>query len=92
MKVDQSDLRLHRVSCGANHVVENVWPYLLPPDFVRSQLDEDNSDDDEDDDDVFDNDRDEDEDNDDIENFEDYYDNNDDNYNLLSFVLELGDI
>ena len=80
LKVDQSDLRLQcHVSCGANHVVENVWPYLLPPDFVRSQLDEDNSDDD----DVFDNDSDEDEDNDNIENFEDYYDNND-NYNLLS--------
>lgn len=69
-------------------MVENVWPYLLPPDFVRSQLDEDKSDDDEEDDDVFDNDSDEDEDNDDIENFEDYYDNNDDNYNLLSWKAD----
>ena len=76
LKVDQSDFRLQcRVSCGADHVVENVWPYLLPPDFVRSHIDEDNSDDDEDDDDndddvedddddSFDNDSDEDEDND----------------------------
>ena len=22
------------VSCGADRVVENVWPYLLPPDFA----------------------------------------------------------
>jgi hypothetical protein len=73
-KVDQSDFRLQcRVSCGADHVVENVWPYLLPPDFVRSQIDDDDDDNDddndnvEDDDDSFDNDSDEDEDNDDIE-------------------------
>jgi hypothetical protein len=71
LTVDQSDFRLQcRVSCGANHVVENVWPYLLPPDFVRSHIAGDNSDDneDDDDDDSFDNDSDEDEDN---ENFED---------------------
>jgi hypothetical protein len=29
-------------------VVENVWPYLLPPDFVRSYIGKDSSDDDED--------------------------------------------
>jgi hypothetical protein len=39
MKFDQSDFRLQcRVSCGADHVVENVWPYSLPPDFVRSYV------------------------------------------------------
>jgi hypothetical protein len=76
LKVDQSEFRSQcRVSCGADQVVENVWPYLLPPDIVRSHIDEDNSDDDEDDDDndddvedddddSFDNDSDEDEDND----------------------------
>jgi hypothetical protein len=37
LKLDQSEVRLQcRISCGADHVVENVWPYLLPPDFVRS--------------------------------------------------------
>ena len=37
MKFDQSDFRLQcRVSCGADHVVENVWPYSLPPDYVRA--------------------------------------------------------
>jgi len=25
-------------SCGANHVVENVWPFLLPQDFVRVMM------------------------------------------------------
>ena len=48
MKFDQSDFRLQcRVSCGADHVVENVWPYLLPPNFVRSYIyfnDEDDED------------------------------------------------
>jgi len=71
LTVDQSDFRLQcRVRCGANHVVENVWPYLLPPDLVRSHIAGDNNDDneDDDDDDSFDNDSDEDEDN---ENFED---------------------
>jgi hypothetical protein len=39
MTFDQSDFRLQcRVSCGADHVVENVWPYSLPPDFVRSYV------------------------------------------------------
>jgi hypothetical protein len=38
MNMDQSEFRLKsRISCGADHVVENVLPYLLPPDFVRSQ-------------------------------------------------------
>ncbi len=37
IKIDLSEFRLQcRVSCGADHVVENVWPYLLPPDFVRA--------------------------------------------------------
>jgi len=51
MKFDQSDFRLQcRVSCGADHVVENVWPYLLPNDYVRAYVystdeeDDDNSD------------------------------------------------
>jgi hypothetical protein len=22
-----------RISCGAEHVIENVFPYLLPPDY-----------------------------------------------------------
>jgi len=38
LKMDPSDFRLQcHVSCGADHVVENVWPFLLPPDFVRTQ-------------------------------------------------------
>jgi hypothetical protein len=42
MKMDQSDFRLQcRISCGADHVIENVLPYLLPPDFVRSYVDVD---------------------------------------------------
>jgi hypothetical protein len=42
-KIDQSHFRLHcRVSCGAYHVVENVWPYLLPADFVRCNFDNNN--------------------------------------------------
>ena len=47
MKIDPSALRLQcRISCGADHVVENVWPYLLPPYFVRSYVDNDNNGDD----------------------------------------------
>ena len=39
LKMDPSDFRLQcRLSCGADHVVENVWPFLLPPDFVRSYV------------------------------------------------------
>ena len=35
MKIDQSDFRQQcHVSCGADRAVENVWPYLLPPDFA----------------------------------------------------------
>ena len=48
LKIHISDFRLQcRVSCGADHVVENVWPYSLPPDFVRSYVyvnDEDDED------------------------------------------------
>jgi hypothetical protein len=50
MKFDQSDFRLQcRVSCGADHVVETVWPYSLPPDFVRSYVYVNNEDDEEED-------------------------------------------
>jgi hypothetical protein len=56
MKFDQSDFRLQcRVSCGANHVVENVWPYSLPPDFVRSYVYVNDEDDEDEIDDVDDN-------------------------------------
>ena len=49
MKFDHSDFRLQcRISCGAEQVVENVWPYLLPPDFVRSYVYLETDDDDED--------------------------------------------
>jgi hypothetical protein len=27
-----------RISCGAEYVIENVLPYLLPPNFVRSYI------------------------------------------------------
>jgi hypothetical protein len=27
-----------RISCGADHVVKNVWPYLLPLNFVGSYI------------------------------------------------------
>jgi len=44
MRIDQSEFRLQcRISCGADHVVKNVWPHLLPPDFVRSYGGEENS-------------------------------------------------
>jgi hypothetical protein len=33
------DKRLQcRISCGAEYVIENVLPYLLPPNFVRSYV------------------------------------------------------
>jgi hypothetical protein len=51
MKIDQPEFRkLCRISCGADHVIENAWPYLLPSDFIRSyvDVDEDKEDDDED--------------------------------------------
>ena len=42
MNMDQSDFKLQcRISCGADHVIENVLPYLLPPNFVRSYVDVD---------------------------------------------------
>lgn len=38
MKTDLSDFRLQCcISCGADHVVEIVWPYILPPDYVRCE-------------------------------------------------------
>jgi hypothetical protein len=50
MKMDVTDFRLQcRINCGADHVVENVLPYLLQSDFVLSI--DDSSDDDEEDDD-----------------------------------------
>ena len=50
MKMGGIEFRVHcRISCGAEHVLENVLPYLLPPDFVRSRK---NSDDDEEDEDT----------------------------------------
>ena len=49
LKMDLSDFRLQcRVSCGAEQVVENVFPYLFPPDFVRSYVYVETDDDDED--------------------------------------------
>ena len=39
LKMDTSEFKLQcRVSCGADYVIQNVWPYLLPPDFVRSYV------------------------------------------------------
>ena len=67
IKMDQSEFRLQcRISCGADHVIENVLPYLLPPDFVRSYVDvsDDDNDDDDNDDDYVDDDNDYDVDND----------------------------
>ena len=50
MEIDQSDFRLQcRISCGADQVVKSVWPYILPPDFVCSYVDDSNNDDDDDD-------------------------------------------
>jgi hypothetical protein len=47
MKVDLTDFRLQcRISCGADHVLENVFPYLLPPDYVHPHVDDDDDDDD----------------------------------------------
>jgi hypothetical protein len=45
MTMGGMDFRVHcRISCGAEHVLENVLPYLLPPDFVRSDEDTDSDD------------------------------------------------
>jgi hypothetical protein len=59
----EADNRLQcRISCGAEYVIENVLPYLLPPNFVRSYVyvhnkeDTDSSNNDEDDDGELDND------------------------------------
>jgi hypothetical protein len=36
IKRDGPEFRLQcRISCGADVVIKNMWPYLLPPDFVR---------------------------------------------------------
>jgi len=52
MKMDESEFRLQcRISCGADAVIENVLPYLLPPNFELSYIHKDSSDDDDDDDD-----------------------------------------
>jgi hypothetical protein len=65
-----------RTNCGADFVIENVWPYLLPSDFVRSYVyisdEEDNSsnNNNEDDDDVE----------DDSSNNDEGDDNNDDGW------------
>jgi hypothetical protein len=64
LKIDVTEFRIQcHISCGVDHVVNNVWPYLLPPNFVRSYVcvhnkeDSDSSNnDEEDDDDEFDND------------------------------------
>jgi len=66
LKSDQSEFRLQcRISCGADYVIENVFPYLLPPDFVRSYVDDEEDNDEVDDDD----------DNDFIENIDDEEEN-----------------
>ena len=37
--MDPSEFRLQcRISCGADHVIENVFPYLLPPDYDVSSF------------------------------------------------------
>jgi hypothetical protein len=39
MKMDLLEFRLQcHISCGAGHVVHNVLPFLLSPDFVRSYV------------------------------------------------------
>ena len=51
MKMDELEFRLQcRISCGADAVIENVLPYLLPPNFELSYIHKDSSDDDDDDD------------------------------------------
>ena len=54
--MDLLEFRLQcRISCGANHVVHNVLPFLMSPDFVRSYVYVDaDDDDDEDNDDISD--------------------------------------
>jgi hypothetical protein len=59
-------------------VVENVWPYLLPPDYVRSSvMFIDDSEDDDVNDDDNDNDNDDDSDDYDSDDYDSYDDNND---------------
>jgi hypothetical protein len=68
MEIDESEYRLQcRVSCGADHVVENVWPYSLPPDFVRSYVYVNDEDDEDEIEDVDDNTGEEDNDDDDVD-------------------------
>jgi hypothetical protein len=81
MTVDLSDLRQQcRISCGADYVIENVLPFLLPPDFVRTFVhieDDDDNDDDEDDDDDDEDDDDDDDDDIEEESFDNYHDDDD---------------
>ena len=47
MKMDTLDFRLQcRISCGADNVVANVWPFLLPPDLcvINVRYDDDDED------------------------------------------------
>jgi hypothetical protein len=39
IKRDNMEFKLQcRISCGADHVIQNVLPFLLPPNFVRSYV------------------------------------------------------
>ena len=50
IKTDPSEFRLKcRISYGADHVIENVLPYILPPYYVRCYVDASNDDDENDD-------------------------------------------
>jgi hypothetical protein len=70
MKMDSSEFRLQcRINCGADHVVENVLPYLLPPDFVLS-IDDSSDDEEEEDDDNSDNDNGDDDDEEEKDNYD----------------------
>jgi hypothetical protein len=83
LKFDQSDFRQQcRITCGADHVVKNALPYLLPPDYVRSSvmfIDDSEDDDvnDDNDDDGDDNDDDHDNDSDDYDSYDDDDDSGD---------------
>jgi hypothetical protein len=45
-KIDPSEFRLKcRISCGADHVIENVLPYILPPYYVCCYVDASDDDD-----------------------------------------------
>jgi hypothetical protein len=68
IKIDLLEFRLQcRVSCGADHVVENIWPYSLPPDFVRSYVYSDEEENEDEIEDVDDNTGEEDNDDDDVD-------------------------